>query len=132
MKSVFVKIRFLTGVFILLIYAGTIRASVVTYQKEHDGVSFTLDHGLMKVKICFNNMVQVKYTILPLFLDKSSLVITNEWISIPDFTVNELPGEIVITTSRLKVIVDRKTNSIRYTDLSGNTILSEDATHGKK
>jgi alpha-D-xyloside xylohydrolase len=131
MRSLFIKIQIIVSLFALLTLTSPIRSSVVSYHKDKDGVSFTLDKGLMKVKICSENIVHVKYTLLPVFLDKTSLVITNEWIQIPEFFVTELPGEIVITTSKLKVIVNRKTNSIRYTDFNGNLILSEDETSGK-
>jgi alpha-D-xyloside xylohydrolase len=37
----------------------------------------------------------------------------------------------VLTTSKLKVIVNRQNNSVRYSDLKGNIILSEDGSQGK-
>jgi alpha-D-xyloside xylohydrolase len=108
-----------------------VQASVISYEKNSDGITCTLDKGLMKVKICMDNMVEVKYTLLPLFLDKPSLVVTNEWKTTPGFTVTENTNEIIITTAKLKVIVNRQTNSVKYTDLSGNIILSEDESQGK-
>jgi alpha-D-xyloside xylohydrolase len=85
----------------------------------------------MKVKICTDNIIEVKYTFLPLLLDKPSLVITNEWKNTPGFTITENTAEIVLTTSKLKVIVNRQNNSVRYSDLKGNIILSEDGSQGK-
>jgi alpha-D-xyloside xylohydrolase len=106
-------------------------ATVRSYKKDADGVTCTLDKGLMKVKICFDNLVEVKYTVLPLFLDKPSLVITNDWKTIPGFSVSDDAREIVITTSKLKVLIDEQTNALRYTDLSGNIILAEDSSSNK-
>ena len=40
-------------------------------------------------------------------------------------------GEIIITTAKLKVIVNKLNNSVKYTDLNGNQILSEDESQGK-
>jgi alpha-D-xyloside xylohydrolase len=104
---------------------------VISYKKDSDGITCNLDKGLMKVKICFDNTVEVKYTILPVFLDKPSLVITNDWKTTPGFTVTENSKEIVITTSVLKIVVNRQSNSIKYTDLTGNVILAEDDSQGK-
>ena len=106
--------------------------SVVSYSKDADGVSFTLDKGRMKVKICKEDIIEVRYTSLPAFLSKTSLVINNEWATIPKFKVDETPDEIIISTSRLKIKVNRKTNSIKYTDLKDVIILAEDNANGKK
>jgi alpha-D-xyloside xylohydrolase len=107
------------------------QAKVVSFTKDSDGITCNLDKGLMKVKICLDNIIEVKYTFLPLFPDKPSLVITNEWKNLPVFSVTEDAGEIVLTTSKVKVIVNRQNNSVRYTDLKGNLILREDISKGK-
>ena len=109
----------------------SVGASVVSYKKDADGITCTLDNGLMKVKICLDNVVEVKYTTLPVFLDKPSLVITNKWNNTPEFSVAETPAEITLATSCLKITIDRKTNAVRYTDLTGKLILAEDAGQGK-
>jgi alpha-D-xyloside xylohydrolase len=115
----------------ILLFATTAQATVVTFTKDTDGITCKLDNGLMKVKICLDNIVEVKYTSLPLFLDKPSLVVTNEWKNTPVFTVTENSREIIITTAILKIFVNRQTNSVKYTDLNGNLILSEDESQGK-
>ena len=116
---------------LFMILTVSVRATVVSYTKDADGISCTLDKGLMKVKICFDNMVEVKYTTLPVFLDKPSLVITNSWKTTPGFTIADNVNEIVISTAKLKVVVNRQTNAVKYTDLSGNVILAEDNSQNK-
>lgn len=116
---------------VMMIFTVSVHASIVSFKKDNDGITCTLNHGLMKVKICLDNMVEVKYTELPVFLDKPSLVITNEWKITPGFTITENAKEIVIATAKLNVIVNRQTNAVKYTDLSGNTILAEDDSQGK-
>jgi len=85
----------------------------------------------MKVKICKDNVVEVKYTILPSFPPKTSLVIINDWKSTPKFTVSETTDEIIISTAKLKVKVNRNDQSISYTDPKNGVILSEDQANGK-
>jgi len=106
-------------------------ASVKSFTKDLDGITFTLDKGLMKVKICRDNVVEVKYTILPSFPSKTSLVIINDWKSTPEFTVTETKDEIIISTAKLKVKVNRNDHSIIYTDPKNGVILSEDQANGK-
>jgi alpha-D-xyloside xylohydrolase len=85
----------------------------------------------MKVKICLGNVVQVKYTTLPLFLDKPSLMVNNAWQTTPDFTVADASNEVVVTTDQMKIVVNKQTNSIKYIDLNGNVILSETENQSK-
>jgi alpha-D-xyloside xylohydrolase len=107
------------------------QASVLSYQKDADGVTFTLNKGLMKVKICFDNMVEVKYTTLPLFIEKPSLVITNQWKTTPSFSVSDNGDAFVITTAKMKVAINKASNAIKYFDLAGNAILAEDDAQNK-
>jgi alpha-D-xyloside xylohydrolase len=131
MKLTSLKLKLIISALTLITMNAAVQASVVSYKKDGDGITCTLDKGLMKVKICLDNMVEVKYTSLPLFLDKPSLVVINEWKTTPVFTVNENANEIVITTASLMVIVNKQSNSIKYTDLNGNLILGEDELQGK-
>ena len=131
MKLFVLKSKLIMSLLTFVILTASTQAKVVSFTKDTDGITCTLDKGLMKVKICLDNIVEVKYTSLPLFLDKPSLVITNEWKITPVFSVNENANEIIITTASLKVIVNRQNNSVRYTDLNGKIILSEDELQGK-
>jgi alpha-D-xyloside xylohydrolase len=131
MELTSLKLKLIISAMALIIMNAAVQASVVSYKKDGDGITCTLDKGLMKVKICLDNIVEVKYTSLPLFLDKPSLVVINEWKTTPVFAVNENANEIVITTASLMVIVNKQSNSIKYTDLSGNLILGEDELQGK-
>lgn len=115
----------------LMILTVSVQGSIQSFKKDNDGITCTLDKGVMKVKICLDNMVEVKYTALPVLLDKASLVINNEWKTTPGFTVTENDKEIIIATAKLKVVVNRQSNAVKYTDLAGNLILSEDDAQGK-
>lgn len=117
--------------FLLVVATVTTQAKVVSFTKDKDGITCSLDKGLMKVKICLDNMVEVKYSSLPVSLDKPSLVIVNKWDKQPGFKINEQPGEIIIATDKMKIIINKSDNSVRYTTLSGELILSEDGSKGK-
>jgi alpha-D-xyloside xylohydrolase len=131
MKILIQKFNLFATALTLIMISVTAQASVKSYEKVSDGVTFTLDQGLMKVKVCFDNMIEVKYTTLPVFMDKPSLVITNEWKTTPGFIVTENTNEIVIVTANLKVVVNRQSNAVKFTDLAGNIILAEDDAAGK-
>ena len=101
-------------------------AKVVSYKKGLDGVTFSLDKGLMKIYVRSPDIIEVKYTMLNSFLNKPSLVVNNTWAANTPYQVSDSNGELVITTKRLKVKVDKATNAITYTDLAGKVITAED------
>ena len=120
--------------FIVVVYAAvtcTAKGAVKSYKKEADGVIFKLDKGLMKIKICAGDIIEVKYTIFDAFPAGASLVINNPWTKSAPFTVAGQNGAVVITTGSLKIIVDKATNAITYQDSKGNLITAEAANNNK-
>ncbi len=116
----------------LLVASFSSQAAIVSFTKDSDGVTFRLDTGLMKIKICSNEIIEVKYTTLVAFAAKSSLVVTNSWNNTPEFVLAKNSSQYTVSTSKLKIIIDSLTNSIKYFDLNNSLILSEDGYAGKK
>ena len=131
MKLKPLRIKQVLCVLALTVLSVVAQAKVVSFTKDNDGITIKLDKGLMKVKVCSDNIIEVKYTVLQDFLMKKSLVITNDWKKGTKFTLSENKEEIVIITGNLKVWINKSTNAIRFTDLKGSTILSEDGGNGK-
>ena len=110
---------------ISLVSSQVTHASVISYTKNSDGVIFKLDKGLMDVRICKADIIEVKYTILSAFPEKNSLVVNNTWEQKLPFTVSEHNGQIIITTTKLIIKVNKTTNAITYTNKKGEVITSE-------
>jgi len=108
------------------------KASVVSFKKESDGVIFNLDKGLMKIKICNDNIVEVKFSVMQTFPETKSLVIVNGWKIAAKFSVSDNKDEIVISTADLMILVNKSTNAVKFTDLKGKIILEEDGKTGKQ
>ncbi len=102
------------------------KAAVTSYKVKPDGVTFTLDKGLMKIIVCKDDIIEVKYTIFGSFQDKPSLVVNNTWAQHPAFKVGDQQNEVIITTKKLKVKINKATNAVVYTNLAGQVITSED------
>ena len=113
--------------FIGLVSINLSKASVVSYKKTPGGVTFKLDKGLMFLRICKADIVEVKYTIFNALPQKTSLVVNNPFTVKTPFTVVENGGVVLIKTARLVISVDKTTNAITYKDLKGNVITSESA-----
>lgn len=116
---------------LLLAFVSVANAKVVSYKAQQESVVFKLDKGQLKIIVCKDDVVEVKYSLLDSIAERSSLVITHQWKVPPKFKVSETWREIVITTKIMKVKVDKLTNAISYTNLSDKLILSEDGSMGK-
>jgi len=100
-------------------------AAIKSYLVKPGEVTFTLDKGLMKVIVCRDDIIEVKYTIFNEFLNKPSLVVNNKWQYAP-FKITQNAGTYIITTKKLKITIDKATNAITYAKLNGEVITSED------
>ncbi|HTD97843.1 MAG TPA: glycoside hydrolase family 31 protein [Mucilaginibacter sp.] len=112
---------------ISLVTLQTAKATVVSYTKSPDGVVFKLDKGLMNIRICKADIIEVKYTILNTFPDKNSLVVIDPWKQKTLFAVSDKKGQIIITTSKLIISVNKTTNAISYANKKGEIITAEGA-----
>ena len=131
MKINALRIKQVLSVLSFTVMSFATQAKVVSFTKDIDGITCHLDKGLMKVKVCSGNIIEVKYTVLQTFPMKKSLVITNNWKDGTKFTVSDDLVEIVITTGNLKVRINKNTESIRFTNLNDLTVLAEDGEFGK-
>jgi alpha-D-xyloside xylohydrolase len=98
---------------------------VRNYKKESDGVSFSLAQGLMKLRVCSDDIIEVKYTVLKAFPNFNSLVVNNSFAKPVNFQVTENGNEIIISTSKLKIQVNKNTSAISYYSKDGQLITSE-------
>jgi len=111
--------------FILILNINSAKAAIISYKKEANGVLFKLDKGLMKVTICKEDIIEIKYTALDSFITKPSLIINATW-NFPPFKVSDDKKQVIIITARLRVLINKATNNITYQDINGIEITSED------
>ena len=83
-----------TLLIISLVSLQSAQASIISYSKNPAGVVFKLDKGLMNIRICKADIIEVKYTILNGFPSKTSLVVNNSWKQPTNFTVSERNGQV--------------------------------------
>ena len=121
------KNLFLLITLLLICWIVPVSAAVLSYQKDADGVVFTLDKGQMRIDIRSSDIVEVRYTIFNILPQRVSLVVNNRWAIKTMFTVSEANGNIIITTVRLRLLINKTSNAISYTDKNGKVITSEDS-----
>ena len=115
----------------LVLHCGMAHSTVRNFKKEADGVVFVLDKGLMKIKLCREDMVQVKYTLLTAFPVLKSLVVNKEFNEKVNFSVSSAGQNVLIKTSKLTISIDQKTNAITYLT-AANKVITSEASNGNK
>ena len=121
----YLRFRLMTLLFLFCI-SQAVKAAVISYKKDANGLTFKLDKGLMYIAVCKDDIIEVKYTLFNAFETKPSLVVNNSWNPPTLYQVAENKTEVTITTAKLKIRVNKATNAITYTDLKGNIITAED------
>ena len=120
------RFRLMTLLFLFCI-SQSVKASVLSYKKDANGLTFKLNKGLLKVLVRRADIIEIKYTIFNAFETKPSLVVNNSWKTPTLYQVADNKTEVTITTAKLKIRVNKATNAITYTDLKGNIITAEDS-----
>jgi alpha-D-xyloside xylohydrolase len=116
----------------MILNCSIVTASVKSYRREADGVMFTLDNGLMKVRVCRDDIIEIRYTVFKTLPEFNSLVVSNPFNQKVNFTVVRNNGNIVIKTAKLIINVNGKTNAINFLTITGNLFASEDEMNGKE
>ena len=71
-----ISAKLTSGLLLMLIFIALSQpatASVKSYKKDADGVSFLLNKGIMKIKICRDDIVEVKFAFINSFPVKRRL-----------------------------------------------------------
>ena len=114
-----------TGLFAMLLSITVCTAQVKSFKRTDFGASFRLEKGLMNLYLLKNDLVEVRYTLFDQMPVKKSLVVLPVNSYLKDFSVKQTGGAVMITTSKLKIRINKKTNSITYSDPDNQVILAE-------
>lgn len=100
---------------------------VTSVQKASDGVVLPQGTGYLKLQVCSDTVVRIQYSRTATFKPFADAVITKtSWPSV-DWKLTEKDDQIILSTAKLKVVVERKNGSIFYQDASGKPILNEES-----
>jgi alpha-D-xyloside xylohydrolase len=104
---------------------------VVSFTKDAQGIDAKTEEGLLALDWYATDVVRVRFIPGGAFehdktrLDKTMLV---EDAQQPvQWTLNEMPDELVLTSAKLVVVVSRKTATVAFFDKNGKELLSERA-----
>src|SRR5579862_1162729 len=97
---------------------------VVSAEKTGDGVTFTMQRGLMKVQVSSDSIFRVMYSPTREFPNsKQYVVIEDHWPA--QWTMQSTTELVIISTGKLKATVTRKDGSILFADSTGKKLFED-------
>src|ERR1700761_7261928 len=98
---------------------------VTAFEKQPDGVLFTMQTGALKVQVCTDSIIHVVYAPAWPPPKRPEYVITKaDWPPV-SFDLAQTDKTITLSTTRLTISVSRADGLIGYIDKSGKNLLSE-------
>ena len=98
---------------------------VTKFEKQPDGVLFTVQNGTLKLQVCTDSIIRAIYAPSWPPPDKPDyVVIKNKWAPV-EWTMESTGKDVTLSTSRLKVTVDRQEGLVSYTGADGQNLLTE-------
>ena len=98
---------------------------VTAVQQQPDGVLFTMQTGTLRLQVCTDSIIRVRYSATATFSDRPLYVVTKTSWPENKWTMQSTDDAVTLTTSRLAVTVTRKDGGITYRDLEGKQLLQE-------
>lgn len=126
-------IAFLAAVLAILGATGPSFAAsgIQSFERKANGVTLFSDTGALRVEVCSASVIHIVAS--PTRAIPAALVpVVNGACNSGEFKVRKDQSSIAIQTAALQVIVDRKTEAIRFVSSDGKALLSEPAGGGRK
>ena len=101
------------------------RNSVTEFQKQSDGVVFTMQTGILKVQVCSDSIIRVRYSATSSFSSLPDYVVTKHDWPETKWDLQSASDIVTLKTARLIVTVARKDGAVTYQELDGKQLLQE-------
>ncbi len=98
---------------------------VTSVQRESDGIVFPMKAGTLKVQVCNDSIIRVRYSPTSSFPNQPDYVVTKAGWPASKWTMQSSDDAVTITTSRLKVKIARQDAGITFLDADGKQLVNE-------
>ena len=98
---------------------------VVSVQKEPDGARFTLQKGDLRLQVCSDSIIRVRYSpgkSVPVHPDL--VVIKSSWPA-TKWEMQSSGESVVLNTAQIKAVISRKDSSVTFQDGAGKTLFQQ-------
>ena len=98
---------------------------VVSFQKQADGLLFSIKTGTLRVQVSTDSIIRVRYSATSSIPDEPQYaVIKKDWPS-TEWSSDATDDFVTLKTASLKITIARKDGGITYYDLKGKELLNE-------
>ena len=109
---------------LLTLFVLPAEAAIGDVEKQPDGIVLRTGEGTLRVRIVADGIARVTFAQSAiLFTRSTSAVLPNS--AAAKWSLAEAGGDLVLTTAKLKVRVERKTGRISFLDAAGQPVLAE-------
>ena len=99
--------------------------AVTNVQRQPDGVLFRMETGALRVQVATESILHVTYSPTESFPSRPEYVVTRTAWPAVKWTLQEDQKAVTISTSRLRVAVERRDGTLAYSDPSGKRLVQE-------
>jgi alpha-D-xyloside xylohydrolase len=111
--------------------AGVVRAQwnplnpVLSMQRETDGVQFTLQNGTLKLQVCSDFIIRIRYSPTVPFPSRSEFLVIKDIWAATKWEMQSTDDTIAVSTSQVKAVVGRKDGSVTFQDSTGKNLFEQ-------
>src|SRR5215469_7113578 len=98
---------------------------VANVDRRPDGIVFGLQTGALRVQVCTDSIVHITYSPVASFPNPPEYLITQTVWAATNFTIQDGPDAVTISTGRMRVVVNRRDSTLAYSDASGRKLVQE-------
>src|ERR1700756_4237981 len=119
------------SLFFWLFVAGPVYAQwnplnpVLSVEHESDGVRLMLQNGTLKLQVCSDSIIRVRYSPTAAFSSRPEFVVIKDSWPVTKWKMQSSEDAIRLTTARLKIVVARKDSSVTFQDSAGKTLFAQ-------
>ncbi len=122
----------LNKAFLELLFASLLFLSITNislgqdnYTYTNDGIRLKYDNNFLQLHVVSNKIFRIRFYPDRLEDERKSLVVINPKIENTKWNVEQTNGQIVLTTSSLKININLQTGNLAFEDSAGNILLNE-------
>lgn len=98
---------------------------VTSHTKDAEGVVLQLQTGVLRLQVCTDSIVRVRYALTNAFPDAPDpVVIKSSWTPVT-WSVAESDDAITLSTARLKIVIERRDAAISFRAADGRSLVQE-------
>jgi alpha-D-xyloside xylohydrolase len=105
--------------------------TTLTYSTRPDGLYIHSDQGWLLLTPYTSRLIRIRYSLKPDFSSKASLIVTTQPDPDIQFAVQETDNSLLLVTSEITVVIDRRTLAFTYLSHQG-ALLTREPAHGGK